>query len=224
MPDRLEFISKLNRAILHWIKYESACGRSRLLSEASLTVPMGDVLHAIFGKRFHRELSFTLNAEGEKKRGRPTQLDFAITRYTQRDQAEILYAIECKFIKSSSSKIPHAIARDIIRLTGLEPSRGRRRFLVVAGIRRVIKEKLGPLGVGRNGVLPAKNKKPKLVRLRDLTERRRALFLKAIPNVKPPRSFKIERVTLKPAAPQLGEFMSEIYEISRVQGGGIYEA
>lgn len=129
-------IYDLARAIVHWVGFESACGRENLLSEASMIVPLGQYLKS--HTMDHIELECPYPAMPRRR------IDIALLNDAM--QRDILQAFEMKFIRQSGRDYAQELFDDIIRLgtirTNLDNEEVVGRFLVVAGVWNDIKTKV----------------------------------------------------------------------------------
>jgi len=129
----------LAQAIVHWLEYQSICGRSELFCEAYLSQPVGEYCLSIRPEHFAPEYSYPTQFQGKRKGGRLRSLDFAVFR--QQANAAQKYmsdAVETKFV-TANRDFTQEVFDDLYRLLWFqstrEPERCRRWF-VTAGFRK----------------------------------------------------------------------------------------
>lgn len=116
----------LAKAVVHWLAYERLCNRGHLLSEAMLTVPVGQFLNSTQTRRVDAERSYP---NQPVQRGRPKQIDFVLVR---RGQGTVAHLIETKWI-TVDRVFKQEIINDLLRLETCQFYDEEGRWLVVAG-------------------------------------------------------------------------------------------
>lgn len=127
----------LAQAIVHWLEYQSLCGRSELFCEAYLAQPIGEYCLSL--KPEHFEPEYPYPPQYQKGVRRKRSVDFAIFKKTAGGtQKFISDAIETKFV-TARRDFTQEVFDDLFRLLWFQPTREParcRRWLVVAGFRR----------------------------------------------------------------------------------------
>lgn len=116
----------LAKAVVHWLGYERLCNRGHLLSEAMLTVPIGQFLNSTQTRRVDAEKSYPTQPV---RRGRPRQMDFALVR---RGEGTVAHIIESKWI-TTGRDFKQEIINDLLRLETCEINDEEGRWFVIAG-------------------------------------------------------------------------------------------
>jgi hypothetical protein len=121
---------KLTQAVVHWLEYESAIGRSDLFDEAYMAFPLGNYLQVHGGGKVRPESIHPVLNRGNQGKGRRAAVDFVITP----NESEVWeWAIETKFIVDNRD-FSQEVFDDILRLECLvEEYKAARYLLVVAG-------------------------------------------------------------------------------------------
>jgi len=124
----------LAQAIVHWLEYQSICGRSELFSEAYLAQPIGEYCLALGNEHFEPEYPYPNAYQAGVRRRR--SLDFALFGTSVNgNQKVLIHAIETKFVRGKRG-FTQEIYDDLFRLLWFQPNREPdrcRRWLVVAG-------------------------------------------------------------------------------------------
>ncbi len=127
----------LARAVVHWLEYQSLCGRSELFCEAYLAQPIGEYCLSITPEHFEPEFAYP--PIYQRGTTHPRLMDFAVFNRTQgAAQMHLSHAIETKFI-TAKRDYKQEIFDDLYRLLWFQPTREPalcRRWLLVAGYRR----------------------------------------------------------------------------------------
>lgn len=129
--------SHLAQAIVHWLEYQSLCGRSELFCEAYLSQPIGEYCLSLRPEHFEPEVQYPeAYQKGTKKR---RAMDFAIySMNAANTQRALRHAIEAKFVTAKRNFAPE-IYDDLHRLNWFQPTRDPaacQRWLVTAGFRK----------------------------------------------------------------------------------------
>lgn len=123
-------VTDLGSAVLHWLCFQTLCGRSTLLSEHYLNQPIGEYLLHHHSGDLESEVDHpNLNQAG--RRGRPRQIDFCLK---SRDKKRITAAFELKWV-SSGAFDKQRVVDDILRLEALRIQEAQHvyRYFLVAG-------------------------------------------------------------------------------------------
>ena len=124
----------LAQAIVHWLEYQSICGRSELFCEAYLSQPIGEYCLSLNPEHFEPEYPYPNAYQNNARRKR--SVDFALFQKTRGGpQKFVSDAIETKFV-TAKRDFTQEIFDDLFRLVWFQPNREParcRRWLVVAG-------------------------------------------------------------------------------------------
>lgn len=123
-------VNELGSAVLHWLCFQTLCGRAELLSEHYLSQPIGEfLLHHHSGDLKSEYDHPNLNAAA--RRGRPRQIDFCLC---SRDRERLTAAFELKWV-SSGSFDKQRVVDDVLRLEALRIPEAQHvfRYFLVAG-------------------------------------------------------------------------------------------
>ena len=71
-------VTSLCKAVIHWVEFETLCGRAHLISEAHLAFPIGQFLSATISSPVFAEENHPVLAAKDSSPGRARQLDFVI--------------------------------------------------------------------------------------------------------------------------------------------------
>jgi hypothetical protein len=141
----------LSQAIVHWLEYQSLCGRSELFCEAYLAQPIGEYCLSLRPEHFEPEVHYPKEYQVGTKKKRA--MDFAIYGMNAAGtQKAIHHAVEAKFV-SAKRDFSQEIYDDLYRLLWFQPSRepeSCKRWLVVAGFHKNI---VGDWGLGAKAQL-----------------------------------------------------------------------
>jgi hypothetical protein len=223
MPKVPRIIHRMNRAVAYWLKYESASGRAKMFSEKTLAIPIANCLSTEFGRNFHVEYNY---AFGKKvtPNGRPTQLDYAVTKRTRGKETRLIFAVETKFITAKTNISSVSLLKDIVRLESIPPFKDRRRFFLVCGKAGKIQKHLALLG---ENFIPENIGEKTTIRLSNLPKNKirqiqAAAKLSNISSSDLPAAFKISRVSEIPwrkkgIAQNNGSYVSVVFEVQRSQ-------
>jgi hypothetical protein len=122
-PTHSKQFSQLTRAVVAWVTYKSLTGLAGLLTEASLSVPIVELLSHKQKHRIKREVTHPGFFVGGI--GRPKQIDFVIKRANGEGW---LHVLETKKLPLSGQ----ALVNDLLRLALLK-KKGVGRYLLVGG-------------------------------------------------------------------------------------------
>lgn len=117
----------LAKAIVAWLHYEDLCARGHLLSEASLTNPVGEFLVSTQTRRVIAEYNYP---DQQQRRGRYKQMDYALFR--RGDNPTIAHLVESKLINDKRD-FKLEILSDILRLESAGFTEDEGRWLIIAG-------------------------------------------------------------------------------------------
>lgn len=136
----------LAQTIVHWLEYQSLCGRSELFCEAYLAQPIGEYCLSIKPEHFEPECPYPNAYQGGTTKKRA--MDFAVYgKNAAGTQRSITHAIESKFVTARRS-FAQELFDDLFRLCWFQPTRepgNCKRWLVVAGFSKNI---IGPKALG----------------------------------------------------------------------------
>jgi hypothetical protein len=102
---------RLSEGVGSWMHFEYLCRRSGLFNEHYLTVPVGQILSAVFGERVHSEFEHPILGPLMKGSGRRPSLDFVYCD----PYPEIRVAVETKWAGSKHATVEN-IVWDLLRL------------------------------------------------------------------------------------------------------------
>ena len=127
----------LSQAIVHWLEYQSICGRSELFCEAYLANPIGEYCLSVPHEHFEPEYPYPPAYQAGA--GRRRSLDFALFKQSLTGTQKVMTdAIETKFV-TAKRNFTQEIYDDLFRLLWFQPTRDPdrcRRWLVIAGFCR----------------------------------------------------------------------------------------
>lgn len=143
-----------------WLHFEFSCDRSEVFSEKYLSVPIGQILSAAYGKRTHAEVNHPTLAATAKAVGRRPQIDFCVCD----PYPTIKVAVESKWVGKSGLRID-SIIWDMIRLEMISHQFNAETYFVLGGRKDHLdtllnkKQLVGEVGPGRfRSVLRLPNK------------------------------------------------------------------
>ncbi len=129
----------LAQAIVHWLEYQSLCGRSELFCEAYLAQPVGEYCLSLKPEHFEPEHPYPREYQQGVRRKR--SVDFAVFKKTPGGAQKFLSdAIETKFV-TARRDFTQEMFDDLFRLLYFQPTREParcRRWLVIAGFKKNI--------------------------------------------------------------------------------------
>lgn len=123
-------VNDLGSAILHWLCFQSLCGRGTLMSEHYLSQPIGEyLLHHHSGSLDSEVDHPNLNPAG--RRGRPRQIDFCLS---SREKKRLTAAFELKWVGDGAFD-KQRVVDDLLRLEALRNAESQHvyRYFLVAG-------------------------------------------------------------------------------------------
>lgn len=126
----IQSVNNLGSAVLHWLCFQSLCGRGTLMSEHYLSQPIGEyLLHHHTGPLDSEVDHPNLNPAG--RRGRPRQIDFCLS---SRDTNRLTAAFELKWVGDGAFDKQRVID-DLLRLEALRNVESQHvyRYFLVAG-------------------------------------------------------------------------------------------
>ena len=221
---------ELTQAVAGWLSYKSLTGLRGHLNEASISVPITEFLSTRHGESMRSEVAHPL-FKGEKRKGRPKQLDF-VQRRRKGEGTSWLAAYECKF----QTDLPSRMIADICRLLVLNQANGignPKRFFLLAGERKdpnipldrmINSTASGRISVFKDTLLrqPSEINSQLSVRLNTLHAEQRSLYASFARenDVKIPSAFSTKLKGLSVAA----KYSCAIWEIKAANGSKLLDA
>ena len=123
-------VKDLGSTVLHWLCFQTLCGRGELLSEHYLSQPIGEYLLHHHSGDLKSEMDHpNLNQGG--KRGRPRQIDFCLS---SRDKNRLTAAFELKWVAEYAFD-KQRVVDDLLRQEVLRNNEAQHvyRYFLVAG-------------------------------------------------------------------------------------------
>lgn len=214
---------KLAKATVSWLQFECLCDRESLLTEASMTQPLGQILmtnsqHPILPEEPHPVLP---------KRTNPPALDFAI----KRPDGSFSLAMETKWINDKRT-VTQEIANDLLRLELVHtPNHQIDRWLLVAGQQKYVKKRVFEVSVNNagtsrslfaTGLLPRQVDSEVTVDVEGSTGGMGKMWKKAPHLVRGnaeiwPHAFKVKLMALYPSTPSDEDLTCYIWQVGRQQ-------
>ena len=123
-------VTNLGSTVLHWLCFQTLCGRSALLSESYLNQPIGEFLLHHHSGELESEVTHP-NLPQAGRRGRPRQIDFCLK---SRDTQRLTAAFELKWV-SEGQFDKQRVVDDLLRLEALRITERQHvyRYFLVAG-------------------------------------------------------------------------------------------
>lgn len=123
-------VKSLGSAVLHWLCFQTLCGRGELLSEHYLSQPIGEYLLYHHSGKLKSEMDHpNLNQDGTK--GRPRQIDFCLS---SRNKNRLTAAFELKWVTANQFD-KQRVVDDLLRQEVLRNEEAQHvyRYFLVAG-------------------------------------------------------------------------------------------
>lgn len=181
----------LGQVTVNWLDYQIGCGRGPLLCEHSLAQPTGEFLLGRHPGAIESEYSYRNHGkDGQKKRGRPRQIDYALF---SRDTQDLIVALEVKWA-GSTLPTTQGLVNDVMRLESIrsvpkekeEEGKARPvdRYFMLAGTKARVDKMLGSDTDKGNSIAPAKiidtllprDKEPKTIDIENIEDRFQRFF------------------------------------------------
>jgi len=137
--------NRVARAVVHWVGFESACHRENLLSERSLSHPVGQCLKVMSNNKVEPEYPHPHPQLVRRK------IDMVIEDIAA--PGRLVDAVEMKFVRQSGRDYAQELFNDLIRLERIPPQAGKGpvgRWLLIAGVWQDIEQKV--LGYARPNI------------------------------------------------------------------------
>jgi hypothetical protein len=107
----MKLVRRLTEGVAAWLQFETHCNRRGMFSEKYLSVPIGQILGAVYGSHVRAEVLHPILAPHQSGPGARTRVDFAALG----DNNQIVAAVESKWIGATRPSIDK-IAWDLLRL------------------------------------------------------------------------------------------------------------
>jgi hypothetical protein len=127
----MDVARQLSEGVAAWLQYQFFCDRSRLFNERYMSVPIANILHAIYRLEVHSEFLHPVLAAEKKGPGRRPEVDFAVVE----QYPTIKCAIESKWLGKTGLSADQVVW-DLLRLELIAAEAKASAFFLIAGRRK----------------------------------------------------------------------------------------